>query len=330
MEQALVSVILPAYNAGPYIAEAVYSILAQTYTNFELILINDASTDTTKEEIQRFDDARIVYLENEENSGLIYTLNKGLAIAKGKYIIRMDADDASMPNRIEEQVAFMDAYPNIGVSGTGFRLFGAKDSDVQYETENDDIKLQMLYHCRFCHPSVIIRKQLIDDNKLQYSADFSHAEDYELWARLAFTTQFANLPKILLKYRVHQESVSHKHTNTQRINSIRVIEYLFSKIGVQLSPALIPMWIEVCYANFNLNIIQIETIEKLMQELLAANAKSGYVQQQKMEQFIAAKWYNLCYNNAKNKQVLSLFKRSSISKMASLQQILKLRIKALL
>ncbi len=326
----LVSVILPAYNAGLYIAEAIGSILSQTYTQFELIIINDYSTDNTEAVIQSFTDHRIVYHKNPTNRGLIYNLNIGLSLAKGKYIIRMDADDISLPTRIEEQVSFMETNPTVGISGAWFQSFGSYNGVGHYEKSDNEIKLQTLFHCRFCHPTVIIRKQVIDSNNLQYSTQFPHAEDYELWARMAFITQFANLQKVLLKYRVHNNNITIKHAGTQRINSDKVIQYIFNKIGVDIEPALVPIWVKFCYANFNFTTNQINQIEVLIVNLLKANQTAAYVTQSSMEIFLAEKWFNLCYNNVKNKDVQKLFNQSKISDLVPLSNKMKFWFKGLI
>lgn len=323
-----VSVILPAYNAGQYIAEAINSILSQTYTQFELIVINDCSTDNTEAVIQSFTDHRIVYHKNQTNRGLIYNLNLALSLAKGKYIIRMDADDISLPTRIEEQVSFMETNPTVGISGSWFQSFGSYDGVGQYEKTDNEIKLQTLFHCRFCHPTVIIRKQVIDINNLQYSTEFPHAEDYELWARMAFITQFANLQKVLLKYRVHDNNVTIKYASAQRINSDKVIQYLFNKIGVDIESALVPLWVKFCYADFNLTISEIKQLENLMVNLLRANQTAAYVMQPAMEVFLAEKWFNLCYNNIKNKEVKTIFNSSKISNLLPLKKRLKFKLKS--
>ncbi len=326
----LVSVILPVYNAGPYIAEAISSILNQTFTNFELIIINDCSTDNTEQEILSISDPRINYIKNANNNGLIYNLNLGFSLAKGKYIARMDADDISLPNRLAEQVAFMEQNPAVGICGSGFQSFGSRETITMYERLDNDIKLQMLFHCRFCHPTVIICKQVLTDNNLQYSAEYPHAEDYELWARMAFKTQFANIQKVLLKYRVHADSVTFKYANIQRQNSDRVIQYLFKTIGVNIQPSEITLWIKTCYADFNLATIEIVQVSQLMEKLLQANKTAGFVNQSSLEEFISQKWFNLCYNNVKNKEVKNIFNNSNISSLLPLKSRLKFRLKGII
>ena len=225
----------------------------------------------------------------------------------------------------------MDANPEIGISGTGFHSFGNNiNTTTFYEFTDNDIKLQMLHHCRFCHPTVIIRKQVLDDYNLTYSADYPHAEDYELWARMSFITKFANIQKILLKYRIHSSSVTFTYTGTQRKNSDRVIEYFFNKIGVDIDIAIIPLWMRFCYADFNLSITEIEQIENLSLSLIHANNHSNYVSKAAMENFLSEKWFNLCYNNAKNKDVKTLFNNSKISALLPFKRHFKFLLKSLL
>lgn len=330
MNPPFVSVVLPAYNAGSYIAEAINSILTQTYTDFELIIINDCSTDTTEEEILAITDSRIQYIKNAQNSGLIYNLNLGFSLAKGKYIVRMDADDISLPTRIATQVAFMEANPKVGVCGSWFQSFGSTNGIAPYDTENYDIKLRMLYQCHFCHPTLIIRKSIIDDNNLSYDKAYIHAEDYELWGRMAFLTDFANIAEVLLNYRVHGESVSQKHSAIQGENSGKVIQAIFKRFSINVTLEAVAIWVRACYADFDLTVGEIRTLENLMDFLLTENKRVGYVAQPAIEFFISQKWYNLCYNNVKNKEVQSIFNNSNISALLPLKSRLKFRLKGLI
>lgn len=329
MDSPFVSVVLPAYNAGPYIAEAIQSILNQTYTNFELIVVNDCSTDTTEEQILAITDSRIRYIKNAQNSGLIYNLNLGFSLAKGKYIVRMDADDISLPTRIATQVAYMETNTFVGICGTWFESFGSQEQVAQYEEENDAIKLRMLYQCHFCHPTVIIRKSVVDEHKLTYDKAFIHAEDYELWGRMAFFTGFGNIGEVLLKYRVHGENVSQKHSAIQGENSAKVIQQIFSRFGVNATLDAVAIWVRACYADFNLTADEIRTLENLMEHLLEGNKKVNYVPQPVLEEFISQKWFNLCYNNVKDKAVQKLFNNSKISNLLPLKSRLKFRLKGI-
>ena len=187
----LISVVLPAYNVQDTIGESIDSILSQTFTDFELIIINDGSQDNTEEVIHAYSDKRIRYYRNEKNEGLIYTLNRGLDLAQGKYIARMDADDVSLPTRFEKQVKVMEESPNIVVCGTQIILFGvdtAKRFTLFLPEESEDLKNLLFIQTCFAHPTVMVRRQVLIDNEVRYDADYPHAEDYKMWIDLVIDT----------------------------------------------------------------------------------------------------------------------------------------------
>ena len=191
---------MPAYNAEKYINETIDSILNQSYKDFEFIIINDGSTDRTKEIILSYSDERIVYLENEKNSGIVVTLNKGLEKASGEYIARMDSDDISLVNRLEKQVEFMDKNLDVGVLGTGICVFGDSINDQErvFTTNSEQLKAELIFNSCIAHPTVMIRSSILKNNNLNYSEEFAGAEDYHLWWRIAKVSKIATLPDILV------------------------------------------------------------------------------------------------------------------------------------
>lgn len=211
----LVSVIMPAYNTEKYISEAINSILNQTYKNFELFIIDDCSTDRTVEIIKAYVDARIRFIYNEKNYGLVYSLNKCINLAKGKYIARMDSDDISLPERLCEQVEYMELKPDVSIIGTAFRYSDSKEV-VQHPEGDDLIKIQLLNNTAFGHPTVMIRKNDLINNYLVYDHSFLPAEDYELWTRMAEKgLKMANLSTIGLIYRRHNSQISSSRHDEQ-------------------------------------------------------------------------------------------------------------------
>lgn len=208
-----VSVIMPVYNGEKYLQEAIDSVLEQSYTYFELLLINDGSTDNSKEIILSYNDPRIRYFENEKNLRLIATLNKGIALSKGDLIARMDADDVCMPNRFEEQVAFFNKHDDIDLCGSwAFRIDG--EGKITGKIRNIDsvelLKCATYFTCPFVHPSVMIRANVMKNNL--YDPGFPDVEDTELWHRLSVQgCKMANIPRYLLKYRWHGENISAKN-----------------------------------------------------------------------------------------------------------------------
>lgn len=205
-----VSVVMPAYNAEKYIGEAIDSILNQTFTDFEFIIINDGSTDRTKEIILEYDDPRIVLLENEKNSGIVVTLNKGLDAAKGEYIARMDSDDIAVRERLQIQVKYMDKHSEIGVLGTGIRIFGdyIEPYDRAFTTNPDQLKAELIFNSCVAHPTVMIRKVVLVSEHFRYDKHYSGAEDYALWWGLSQKAKIATVPDILHHYRIHRNQIT--------------------------------------------------------------------------------------------------------------------------
>ena len=230
----MVSVILPAYNAEGTIGEAIKSIIDQTYKDWELLVIDDGSTDNTKAVIQSFEDPRIKYIENEGNKKLIYTLNRGLEMATGKYIARMDADDISKPDRFQKQVDFMEGNPECIVCGTFIQMF--KDSEnigkpVGIFGDDAVLKEYLYRDSCFAHPSVMMRTDCIKKTGIHYNTECLHVEDYKFWIDLVPYGSFYNIPEALLRYRVDDNQVSRKFRDIQVRNSNRIRkEYIMSTI----------------------------------------------------------------------------------------------------
>jgi glycosyltransferase involved in cell wall biosynthesis len=205
----LISVILPAYNAELYLKEAIDSILAQTFTDFELIVINDGSTDKTEEIILAYEDERIVYIKNEQNLGLIGTLNKGMDLAKGKYIARMDADDICFPQRFAKQVDFLEENQEYIICGTAAYRFYDHISDGKAfnpPLNDENIRVRLFFNSGFIHPSVMFRADAVRNHHLRFSYDYKYAEDYFFWIDLLKYGKGFNLKEKLLYYRVVETS----------------------------------------------------------------------------------------------------------------------------
>lgn len=265
-----VSVVMPAYNAEKYLREAIDSILSQTFRDFEFIIINDGSTDSTKEIILSYDDPRIVYLENEKNSGICVTLNKGLDVARGKYIARMDSDDLSMPERFAIQVEFLDKHPDIGVCGTDTMVFGEGISEYSYEQvyKSDDCAAGLIFNPCFAHPSVMIRKCVLDDNQISYNDNFRGLEDFRMWWDIAQYTRITNLHITLLKYRHHpgQETKNIKSTVRRVSNQFRTLRY--NSFGLVLNEQECEIVNSYSYGHYDkFGFDEIETFIKILADV---------------------------------------------------------------
>jgi len=211
-KKPLVSVILPVFNGEKYLAEAVESILAQSYQRFEFIIIDDGSKDKSLSVIKKFKDDRIkVY--SQTNKGLAKTLNRGIGLSKGIYLARQDQDDFSYPKRLEKQVSFLNKNPKCGLVGTWAEIWEGNNKKThryhKHPSTNKLLQFFLLFNNPFVHSSVMIRKTALKEVGL-YSTDKSRQppEDYELWSRIAQKYELANIPEVLHAYREIPKSMS--------------------------------------------------------------------------------------------------------------------------
>ena len=210
-----ISVVMPVYNAGKFVREAIQSILDQSYPFFEFIIINDGSTDNSLEIIQSFTDNRIKILSNPTNIGNYPSRNKGMGIAKGKYIYVMDADDVALKQRLERQYLFMEEHPAAGLAGSGFRYYG-NEQDIFRESNYERIKVILLRNNCFIHPTLILRNDFLKKYNLRYNKKYYYSADYDLIVRAARHFHITNIPEVLLHYRVHDQQITVKNRTKQK------------------------------------------------------------------------------------------------------------------
>lgn len=217
--QPLVSCIMSTYNRYDYLKESVRSILDQTYSNFELIVVTEKCENQSKicQILKDFKDDRIKIVKNSEKLGFAESLNVGLSLAKGKYIARMDDDDISLPDRFSKQVDFMEKNSHIGICGTKAKFFGNADSEISVETDYEILKINTLFRTPFVHPTVMMRKELLDKFNLKYDKDY-FTEDYEFWSRAVYCFPCTNLDEILLMYRVNDSQLT-SGSNEEKIHN---------------------------------------------------------------------------------------------------------------
>jgi len=227
-ENPIISVLMPVYNCELFIYEAVQSILNQTFKDFELLVIDDCSTDNTIKIIESFNDKRIQLIRKKNNSGYTDSLNYGISIAKGNYIARMDGDDVSLPERFQIQVDFLDKYPDVILCGTGIKIINS-DTILMHPSTHEEIKVKLCFSNSFYHPTLLFRKSVLLD--INYDKDFEPAEDYDLWTKLIFKGKLSNINQVLLNYRVHPNQISNYKNevqfNASTIAQLRMFQILF-------------------------------------------------------------------------------------------------------
>jgi glycosyltransferase involved in cell wall biosynthesis len=225
---------MAAYNAEKYISEAIQSILDQTFTDFELIIVNDGSTDTTKEKIKAFDDPRIKYYENEGNCKIIFTRNKLLKLAKGKYIAWLDADDISTKNRLLEQFNFMENNQEYGICGSWAILIdenGNKLNEIWKPISNSEsIKFQMFFSNNFITSSVFMKN--FSGERYQFSDKWTLGEDYNFWLNIIPNYKSTNIKKALTFYRINSSGATLNGQNKMDENKLEIIDNHLNNHGL--------------------------------------------------------------------------------------------------
>lgn len=206
-----VTVLMAVYNGERYLREAIESILGQTFQDFEFLIMNDGSTDSTREVILSYDDPRIRLVDNAHNLGLTRSLNRGLELAEGEFIARQDADDISEPERLARQVSFLETHPEVALVGTWYKKIdtqGTPIGDRELPCDCTQIRWCLLFFCPFVHSSVILRKSAVLERIGFYNEDITYAQDYEFWSRIARCLPVANLGEHLMKFRINPWSMT--------------------------------------------------------------------------------------------------------------------------
>jgi Glycosyl transferase family 2 len=214
-----VSVVMGAYNGERFLRPAIQSILNQTFCDFELIVVDDCSTDCTLQILREFKDDRIRVLWNNRNLGIAETLNNGIAVARGEYVALQDHDDVSLPYRLQCQVEFFDKHAQVGMVGSSCNLIDENDNVVPHwpmKYDDAELKWALLWRCPFFHTSLMVRRRAFEDVG-GYSSDpkYRFAEDYDLMSRVAIRHAVANMPQLLGCWRMHKTSASHLNVSQQ-------------------------------------------------------------------------------------------------------------------
>ncbi len=289
----LVTVLMPVYNGETHLREAVESILHQTLSDFELLIIIDAATDSSAAIAASFRDPRIRMVENPARLGLVGTLNKGIDIARGAYIARMDCDDISLPERLKRQIDFMLTHPDVKVCGSWIELFGDASRLQTYPAEGKQIQVDNLFYSAMAHPTVVMEKETLQRYGLQYDAGFLHAEDYELWTRAGRLVSFANLQEVLLKYRLHQSQTGQAQQEGQRTCSRRIRALQLRALGIDPDPETLALHESLAYGEYDPGPMLARRTGEWFVRLLEANRRAGVYDQDIFFRTLGERWFRI-------------------------------------
>lgn len=238
MTRPLVTVLLPVHNGEHYLAEAVESVLSQTFKNYELLVVNDASTDASRDILARYQDSRIRIIDNHRVCGIAESLNKGLRAARGTYAARMDADDVSLPERLQAQVAYFRDNPHVDLLGTWAEAIDVKGNRLRLlrpPFRQAELNWHMLFGNPIVHSSVMFStKRILDWGGYRCEAA---AEDYDLWSRVLRHGSLAVLPAILVKWREHSEGFNTRHFQQRTASAIQSARgNVAASLHIELNP----------------------------------------------------------------------------------------------
>ncbi len=295
----LVSVVMPVYNAEKHLKEAIESILNQTFSDFEFLIIDDGSTDSSPFIIQSFQDKRIRCIRHDYNKGLIFSLNEGMKEARTEYIVRMDADDISFLKRIEKQVNFFKKNADIDVVGS---YFIGLDSNKIFEMglTHNEIRTQMLFNSTIAHPTIAFRRMKFINNNLFFNSEFKHAEDYELWIRASQYLKFANIPEVLLKYRTHSGQISYQHNEVQLDLMLKCQQMQIEKLGIVATNEEYQLHYSILKLDYTFDEFYATNVLLWFRKISEANSRSKFYDQTTLNDMLHKKWFGFCGHFLRN------------------------------
>lgn len=213
---------MPIYKTNEvYLREAITSILTQTFTDFEFLVLDDCPDENREAVVKSYQDSRIKYYKNKRNLGISESRNKLIDMAQGEYLAIFDHDDVSLPERLEKEVAFLDEHPEVGAVSGQVRYI-PKNKITKHPENDNDIKLLLLEHCCVSHSCAMIRKSVLVENNICYEEEVTPAEDYGLFCRLIGVTKLHNLQDVLLDYRMYDENTSNLQRNKMRVATWKI------------------------------------------------------------------------------------------------------------
>ena len=299
-----VTILLPAYNAALYLRDSLDSIMRQAFKDFDVLLIDDGSMDDTSKIAIEYSniDRRIKYYKNEKNIGLIKTLNKGLSLAKGEYIVRMDADDIMFDDRLYKQVKYMDSNPECFVCGGQMEYIGGLTGMAPILPQKyEDLLYLSLINCPLYHPTTIIRNSAIKQFGLKYNDSYKHAEDYKFWSDIIFShpNSIANIKDVVLFYRISNNQITAKYSDDQDLISKIVrrenVQHVLVPYGIKLPEVVNCEIIEKVSSLIRKEHIDAAEILTLVLCMLYMSMENSYV---RIKHFILSKDYSLFVKNS--------------------------------
>lgn len=299
MQTPKVSIVMPVFNGEKYLREAATSILNQTFTDIELVIINDGSTDNTESILDEIAvDQRVRVLSNGKNIGLTLTRNKGLRKSKGEYVAMLDSDDIALPNRIEKQLAFLETNRDFALIGSSIDLINSSGKYIRtqhYPTPSAYIPSLLFFQNNFAQSAVMIRKSALPDQC--YREEYPQGEDYDLWIRISGVHKTANINSVLVKYRMHDESVSNHKAAIHQSSVKSILTKQLQQIGIEPTTGEIQLHMQLGVLEVPKTKEAILAVESWLLKVSSANAKSRKYPSDLFNTIVSQKWYEVCQSS---------------------------------
>jgi glycosyltransferase involved in cell wall biosynthesis len=299
-EPQKVTVFIPAYNREKYIGEAIESILAQSYTNFEILLIDDGSTDGTVDIMHSFSDSRLRIIRNETNLGIPRTRNKGIEHARGEFIAMLDSDDRAFPTRLEKQVNFLEAHHDFAQVGSWCRMMDQQGRPLKKIKRQpilpEDVDVQLLFRCSLSNRSIMARTRIL--REYGYRNDYPRCQDYDLHMRLAKKYKLGNLPECLVYGRIHPEQITGQTFDLGNAKKREIVRGQLTELGMSFSETDLDPHLTLSRMrklDFVPDFQYIQWAENWLLQLLEANKKTHRYSQNSLETAVGEKWMRTCW-----------------------------------
>ena len=290
-----VSVVLPVYNVAAHIKGTIESLLRQTFQDFELLVLDDCSTDDTVAQVSTIADPRLRLIRNPQNLGRAGTDNAALPHVQGEYIAKMDGDDICHPERLAKQVAYLDAHPEVNIVGSFMQNFGASTYLNRYPAQPADTQVLTLFTLPTGNPSAMMRTSLFRDQGMRYDAALRQTEDYDFCARYIRQLRIATIQEPLIEYRV-PEQVQKKAILSERANVSDVVrEQLMQQWGIPHTPRELHVYNNVAMLERPSGDVSLAEVEAWLQKLLAYNEQQPLFEPQALRRGLGERWFEVCY-----------------------------------
>lgn len=300
--QPLVSVAVPVHNGERYLRECVQSVLRQTLSDWELVLVDDGSTDGSASIAREFSDRRIRWEAHGSQRGQTAARNTAAQLARGRYVAVLDQDDSCFPSRLAEQVSFLEKNPDYAAVSAWKAKIDAHGKLIRRDSKSimssDELGSVLVFKMAFVHPATMFRRDVLSD--YPHDEEYITANDYELMVRLSEKEKLWNLPRVLLAYRSHGENLSYKRAARAREEERRVIERQLDRIGVAFGDEDVERHLLLSKKDIEIDREFLESSEKWLRRLCAANDESRYREPAAFRSICAHRWLNICARGVKS------------------------------